>query len=243
MRTLQDEVRKQGFIVAHIKTDSIKIPDATRDIIDFVIGFGKIYGYEFEHEATYEKMCLVNNAVYIAKYSDPEWCRKQYGYVPGDNMKHPKQWTATGAEFQHPYIFKKLFSHEDIVFKDYCETKEVKNAEIYLDFNENLPEDQHNYKFVGRVGSFVPIKPGKGGGVLLALRNEKYNAVAGSKGYRWYESEMAQIEGKENDIDMDYFRALVDGAIESISEYGDFEKFVSDDPLIYLDIKSDELPF
>ena len=248
MRTLQDEVRKRGYVVAHIKTDSIKIPDATPEIINFVMDFGKEYGYEFEHEATYEKMCLVNNAVYIAKYSDAEKCKQMYGYIPEKNAKYPNQWTATGAEFQHPYIFKKLFSHEEIVFKDYCETKEVKNAEIYLDFNENLPEDQHNYKFVGRIGSFVPIEPGKGGAILLALRNEKYNAVAGSKGYRWYESETALIEKKENDVDMNYFKALVDGAIESISEYCDFEQFVSDEPYKkaepeYIDITSDELPF
>lgn len=70
MRTLQDEVQQRGFTVAHIKTDSIKIPDATPEIIDFCMDFAKKYGYTFEHEATYEKMCLVNNAVYIAKYLD-----------------------------------------------------------------------------------------------------------------------------------------------------------------------------
>lgn len=60
MRTLQDEVQQRGFTVAHIKTDSIKIPDATPEIIDFCMDFAKKYGYTFEHEATYEKMCLVN---------------------------------------------------------------------------------------------------------------------------------------------------------------------------------------
>lgn len=59
MRTLQDEVQKRGFKVAHIKTDSIKIPDATPEIIEFVMDFGRQYGYEFEHEATYDRMCLV----------------------------------------------------------------------------------------------------------------------------------------------------------------------------------------
>lgn len=70
MINLKHEVQKRGFVVAHIKTDSIKIPDATPEIIQFVMDYGKMYGYIFEHEATYDRMCLVNNAVYIAKYKD-----------------------------------------------------------------------------------------------------------------------------------------------------------------------------
>ena len=85
MRTLQDEVQQRGFTVAHIKTDSIKIPDATPEIIDFCMDFAKKYGYTFEHEATYEKMCLVNNAVYIAKYLDADTAKAQYGYIPEKN--------------------------------------------------------------------------------------------------------------------------------------------------------------
>lgn len=50
MKTLQDEV--EGFKVAHIKTDSIKILDATPEIINFCMEFAKKYGYEFEHEVT-----------------------------------------------------------------------------------------------------------------------------------------------------------------------------------------------
>ena len=87
MRTLQDEVQARGFKVAHIKTDSIKIPDATPEIIEFVMEFATQYGYEFEHEATYDRMCLVNDAVYIAKYADANVCEKLYGYIPGDNKK------------------------------------------------------------------------------------------------------------------------------------------------------------
>lgn len=120
MRTLQDEVQKRGFIVAHIKTDSIKIVDATPEIIDFCMDFAKQYGYTFEHEATYDRMCLVNDAVYIAKYKNGDW-------------------TATGTQFQIPYVFKKLFSKQPIEFEDMCETKSVTSA-LYLDMNENLPD-------------------------------------------------------------------------------------------------------
>ena len=50
---------------------------ATPEIIDFCMDFAKKYGYTFEHEATYEKMCLVNNAVYIAKYLDADLRREK----------------------------------------------------------------------------------------------------------------------------------------------------------------------
>ena len=227
MRTLQDEVQKRGFVVAHIKTDSIKIPDATPEIIEFCMDFAKQYGYTFEHEATYERMCLVNDAVYIAKYKDG---------------KHAGEWTATGAQFAVPYVFKKLFTKEPIEFDDMCETKSVTSS-IYLDKNENLPEGEHDYQFVGKVGLFCPIKPGCGGGELVRENkdkdgNTKYDSVVGTKGYRWLESEIVKELCKENDIDRSYYDALVDTAVESISDYGDFEWFTSDDP--YIGPKYDE---
>lgn len=140
MAQLKHEVQKKGFTVAHIKTDSIKIPDATPGIIKFVMEFGKKYGYTFEHEATYERMCLVNDAVYIAKYADSDACERMYDYIPGDNKKHANEWTATGKQFAVPYVFKKLFSKEEIVFDDMCETFAVSKGDIYLDTNENYPD-------------------------------------------------------------------------------------------------------
>ena len=244
MIDLKEEVQKRGFTVAHIKTDSIKIPDATPEIIQFVMEFGEKYGYTFEHEATYDRMCLVNDAVYIAKYEDGEW-------------------TATGTQFQVPYVFKTLFSKEPIEFNDLCETKSVKSA-LYLDFNENLPnvsneENEldklntkfkksliteaeyntvsmqlqnvintgHDYHFVGKVGAFCPIQPGHGGAILVREQDNKYYSVTGTKGYRWLESEM--VKGKdEKFIDRSYYNKLVDEAVETISQYGDFEMFVTD---------------
>ena len=253
MRTLQDEVQSRGFTVAHIKTDSIKIPDATPEIIQFCMDFAKQYGYTFEHEATYDRMCLVNDAVYIAKYKDG---------------KHAGEWTATGTQFQVPYVFKSLFSKEEIKFEDLCETKEVKTA-LYLDMNENLPDvsewerlerlrkisgfewskkdtefanrysyltDEqldaeiakgHNYRFIGKVGLFCPVKPGCGGGILLAQRGDKYYAATGSSGYRWLESEVVKKLNKEDDIDISYYDSLAQAAIETISQYGDFNKFAN----------------
>lgn len=207
MVNLKHAVQDQGFTVAHIKTDSIKIPNATPEIVKFVMDYGKEYGYTFEHEATYDRMCLVNDAVYIARYEDGKW-------------------TATGTQFQVPYVFKKLFSREPIEFDDLCETKSVSTA-LYLDMNEGLPEDAHNYKFVGRVGRFSPIKTGCGGGLLLRKTDKGYSAATGSKGYRWMESEEVKKLGKEKDVDRSYYDRLVDEAVETISQYGDFERFIS----------------
>lgn len=207
MVNLKHAVQDQGFTVAHIKTDSIKIPNATPEIVKFVMDYGKEYGYTFEHEATYDRMCLVNDAVYIARYEDGKW-------------------TATGTQFQVPYVFKKLFSREPIEFDDLCETKSVSTA-LYLDMNEGLPEDAHNYKFVGRVGRFSPIKTGCGGGLLLRKTDKGYSAATGSKGYRWMESEEVKKLGKEKDVDRSYYDRLVDEAVETISQYGDFEQFIS----------------
>ena len=207
MVNLKHAVQDQGFTVAHIKTDSIKIPNATPEIVKFVMDYGREYGYTFEHEATYDRMCLVNDAVYIARYEDGKW-------------------TATGTQFQVPYVFKKLFSREPIEFDDLCETKSVSTA-LYLDMNEGLPEDAHNYKFVGRVGRFSPIKAGCGGGLLLRKTDKGYSAATGSKGYRWMESEEVKKLGKEKDVDRSYYDRLVDEAVETISQYGDFEQFIS----------------
>ena len=235
MHTLQDEVQQRGFTVAHIKTDSIKIPDATPEIIDFCMNFAKKYGYTFEHEATYEKMCLVNNAVYIAKYLDADTAKAQYGYIPEKNEKKGGKWTATGTQFQVPYVFKTLFSKEPIEFPDLCETKTVSKGAIYLDKNEDLPEGEHNYIFVGRVGQFCPIIPGKGGALLLReaglsdTGERKYASVTGAKDYRWLESEAVYSLHMEDDIDKAYFDKEVNEAVDEISKYGDFEWFAADD--------------
>ena len=214
MRTLQDEVQKQGFIVAHIKTDSIKIPNATKEIIDFCKAFAKKYGYVFKHEATYEKFCLVNDAVYIAKY---KW---------SEDERLIGMWSATGAQFQHSYVFKKLFSKEQIEFIDLCEIKSVTGeSSLYLDLNEGLREDEHNYQFVGRTGEFCPIKEGSGGGLLYREKDGKYFAATGTKGYRWLESESIRNLHAEDTINYRYFDELVDEAIATIGKFGDFEQF------------------
>jgi hypothetical protein len=215
MKTLQDEVQKLGFTVAHIKTDSIKIPDASSEIIEFCKEFGKKYGYVFEHEATYEKMCLVNNAVFIAKY---DWAEKK---------RLIGKWSAVGAQFAEPYVFKTLFTQDAILFDDYKQTKSVTSPAImYLDFIEGVPEGEHNYTHVGKVGSFVPVMPNTGGGKLLRAKDDKYTAVVGTKGYLWKESDIVKSLGQEDQIDLLYFNTMLNDAIKTISKFGPIEDFV-----------------
>ena len=233
MINLKHEVQKKGYTVVHIKTDSIKIANMDDYIKDFCMKYANKYGFEFEHEATYEKICLVNEAVYIAK------------------DKSDGHWTATGAQFQIPYVFKTLFSHEPVTFSDYCETKSVTTA-LYLDFNENLKEiDEHNYEFVGKVGSFAPVVDGVGGGVLVREKDGKYYAATGTKKpngkevYRWLEAEQVKILGLEDKVDLSYFNNLANTAIETINKFGDFDEFVSDTPSFMQipDTNKDEIPF
>jgi Family of unknown function (DUF5906)/Poxvirus D5 protein-like len=205
MIDLKQAVQAQGFQVIHIKTDSIKIPEASLAIAEFVIRFGQDYGYDFETEVTYEKLCLVNDAVYIA--------RTTLG-----------QWTATGAQFAHPYVFKTLFSKEELTFDDYAETRSVTGtAALYLDNGDGNPH------FVGRAGSFVPVLPGTGGGTLLRGNTETgvFHSAAASKGYSWREAATVKELGLQGDIDMSYFRKLADDAVAAISKFGDFEWFTS----------------
>ena len=233
MVDLKNAVQERGFTVAHIKTDSIKIPNATPEIIDFVMQFGRKYGYTFEHEATYEKMCLVNNAVYIAKFATKEWCEEHYGYAPDENEEEGGEWTATGTQFAVPYVFKTLFSREPIEFKDMCETKSVTTA-IYLNKKLDIPEEElkpEDMIFIGKVGEFTPMLPGYGGNLLREGKdkegNIKFMSVGGTKGHLWLESEMVKELGLEEHIDRSKFEKYVDDAVEAIAKYGDVEWFRS----------------
>jgi hypothetical protein len=209
MIDLKHAVQEQGFRVIHIKTDSIKIPGATPEIVSFIMEFGQKYGYEFEHEETYEKFCLVNDAVYIAKKADGHW-------------------TATGAQFAEPYVFKTLFSKEDVNLDDLAQTKTVAGgAALYLDFGDGDPH------LVGRAGSFVPVHAGTGGGLLLRGKDGKFHAATGSKGYEWMETAVYQSvrdahpDELEDNIDLSYYEELAKKARESISQFGNFEEFAS----------------
>lgn len=243
MIELKHFVQDLGYKVVHIKTDSIKIPNADAAIIQEVTEFGKRYGYDFEHEDTYKKFCLVNDAVYIAK-DGGKWTAVDHTEDPdAKSVFIDGRWHATGAQFQHPYVFKTLFSGESLNFADLCETKAVSKGRMYLRFED---VDHH----VGRTGLFVPIDSkvlGVVGAQLLRIHEDKEYAVAGTKGYLWLEADMIQqlngdtlermpFEGINDAadgtgsiadiVDMRYFERLAEEAKNTINKFGDFEEFV-----------------
>ena len=300
MITLKNEVEEQGYTVIHCKTDSIKIADPDDYILAFIENFGRNYGYTFEIEDEFERICLVNGSTFIAKFRESKIDKK---------TGKEKWWYPKAAQFAHPYVFKTLFSKEDICFDDLCETKNVTKGDMYLDMNEGFDDvteaektlkniikalkdiwgnnwenqlevasaavDQHlstfdletiersnelvrsfwkvkediskghNYHFVGRVGRFTPVIEGTNGGYLVtSMDGKKYDAVQGTKGYRWLESEMVLNLGVEDRIDMRYFDGLTDAAIDQINKYGDFDIFVNASPEEYKEyITKEAIPF
>lgn len=270
MATLRDILIKEGYHVLHIKTDSIKIVNPTKESDAIIDAVGKRYGYTLETEHIFERICLVDKANYVAKLAD-------------DDPEEPGKWTVTGDKFANPFVFKSLFSHEELELKDYSDVKSVKTS-MYLDMNEGLPDvsefeelrkirlknpywrinradistkhnnllnmyedltdeqvnekiaEGHNYIFIGRVGQFIPVKEGCGGGVLLRYAGEdsggnpKYAAVEGTKDWRWKETEVIRSLKLEDQINMDFFRNKLDEAIDTLAQFGDVDKFLSDEP-------------
>ena len=137
-------------------------------------------------------------------------------------------WKAVGAQFQHPYVFKTLFSGEEVEFNDLCETKQVVKGSMYLDFDAvSKPMfDYAGMHFVGRVGRFVPVT--EGGGVLYRVYEGKNYAVTGTKGRTWVEADVARQTDIRGRVDIDFFEKLADDAIKTINKFGDFEEFTSE---------------
>ena len=209
MVDLKHFVQEKGYTVAHIKTDSIKIPNADDRIISEVFEFGRRYGYVFEHEATYDRMLLANDAVYIAHDKDG--------------------WHATGKQFQEPLVFKTIFSGDPLDLEDVAQTRSV-TTRMFLEFGED------DRKFVGRVGSFIPVvasTPGAGRLVRENHRTDKegnelisYGDVSGCKGYRWLDYE--DVQGDWRDVyDDRYGRQLVDAALDQIRKWTDVDAFLT----------------
>lgn len=219
MIDLKHYVQEQGYIVAHIKTDSIKIPNASPDIIEKVMEFGKKYGYEFEHEATYDRMALVDRAQYIA---------------------HDEEgWHATGKLFLRPYVLKKLFTKEDFEPKDFAVDFQVKTS-LWLDFNEDLPEGEHDRHHIGRVGNFYPVVDGRGGAELLRQDKEdpeKFHYATGAKDQRWLETEVVDMMDRDDIIDTAYHERFAEEARKAVEELPGFNKFGK------FEVFNGELPF
>ncbi|WP_130837542.1 DUF5906 domain-containing protein [Lachnoclostridium sp. Marseille-P6806] len=209
MKMLQDEIEAKRFKVIHIKTDSIKIANPTDEILNYIDDFGKQYGYTYEVEHTWNRICLKDDAQFI-------------GLHDTDDPESPLTWEATGKYFSVPYVFKSLFTHEPIIFEDFCETFNVKQGALHLVKNEG--EQNETDEFIGRVGRFTPVI---NGGVLYRVNEGKRYAATGTKGYLWAESDQVKTLHLENDIDKSYYQKKCDDAIEEIKKFGNYEWFVS----------------
>jgi len=199
MVDLKEFIEGLGLKVVHVKTDSVKVPGMDPDQWELIREFAAGYGYDLEHEDTYERFCLVNDAVYIA------WSRKY------------SEWQATGAQFQNKVVFKTLFSHEEFVPQDYVEVKQVQKGAMYL-----VREETDEKQFVGRFGAFVPVH---GGRLLMRIDGDKQHSVANTKGYLWELDEIAMNPDQPLDVDYTYFQKLVDDARAQVEKYGSFAEF------------------
>nr|DAV64659.1 MAG TPA: DNA polymerase [Caudoviricetes sp.] len=196
MVDLVKALEERGVHVLHVKTDSIKVARPTQETRDFIFEFGRKYGYEFEVEDRYKKLCLVNDAVYIAQ-------------------DYEGKWHATGAQFAEPYVFKTLFSKEPLQFEDLILKKTVTTS-IWMDTGT---EEEPDRRYIGRSGAFIPVT--EGGGTLWREKDGKYSALGGTKGYRFVEAETMKEVGLNGPIDYTYYRALCDKARTTIEKFPD----------------------
>lgn len=235
MVDLKHFVQEKGFSVAHIKTDSIKIPDADDQIIADVIGFGKLFGYDFEHETTYKTMCLVNRAVYIAEDTNPK---------TGESY-----WSATGKMFQQPYVFDMMFGDGATEFDSLREARHVKKGSIYIESEEQFNEIQDGaddptteeridqMHFVGRTGVFYPVKPGFGGGLLWRVQDGHLYSVSNTKGHLWKEAHLT----RPHELDETYYQETVEKAMQAIVNVGSYRDLIESSSLSFPTYYSDLL--
>ena len=153
MVDLVKALEERGVHVLHVKTDSIKVANPSQETRDFIFEFGRKYGYEFEVEDRYAKLCLVNDAVYIAR-------------------DYEGKWHATGAQFAEPYVFKTLFSKEPLAFEDLILKKTVTTS-IWMDTGT---EEEPERRYIGRSGAFIPVT--QGGGTLWREKASTQPSVA-----------------------------------------------------------------
>ena len=183
MINLKNEVQKRGYKVIHIKTDSIKVSNPDEEITKFIYEYGKQWGYTFEVEDEYAIFAIINKSTYIAKTPDGKW-------------------EAKAAEFAQPYVFKTLFTGEQIDVNDYFITKEVK-GKMYI-----------GDRFVGRIGR---VYASLSGDDVWRVDGDKRSHVTGTVGYKW---KLEQDYPGVMDIDRRYYDGLCEEAIKHLNEVG-----------------------
>ncbi len=207
MINLWHECVKRGVTPIHIKTDSIKLENPPQELVDFVIDYGKQYGYFFDVEEEFSKFALTNKASYIGK------------------DKNTGEWHGKTATFTHPYLLN-WFNDKPSDISDLGEIKNVMKGKMYLLREKEGAEPE----FVGKVGKFIAMKPSHGKLLLKKPENkEKFEAVQGTKGTYWLEYHMViDIPKLQDYIDYDYYNGIVEQALEDISKVGNLECDIRD---------------
>ena len=76
---------EKGLRTLIIRNLNKEVHPGSKPSIDFIYKIlDDAYKSGMKYDVT-DRMCLVNDAVYIAKYKDADECQKMYGYIPGDN--------------------------------------------------------------------------------------------------------------------------------------------------------------
>jgi hypothetical protein len=193
-------LQDRGAKVLHIKTDSVKLLNPTDEDVQFVHDFGKNYGYKFSEEDSYDRFCLLNKAVYIARKLGTD------------------KWEAVGAQYQHPWVYKSLFKPgTPITYEDCGEIKSVTGGSaIYLKKGDT-------YAFQGRTGSFMPVL--SEGGELYRLKDGKYYHLSGTSGHEWFPTTM--VKELNLPVDTGYYDNLLTEAMAPLKAMGDVDMFFS----------------
>lgn len=118
MMMLEEELNARGCNVIHVKTDSMKITNYLQEDIQYAMDRANEFGYTFELECIFDRIALTNKSTNI-------------GHIEGKPEYDAHAWEAVGAQYAEPYVFKKLFSHEELVEDDYMVLKSS-TAPIYL---------------------------------------------------------------------------------------------------------------
>lgn len=118
MMMLEEELNARGCNVIHVKTDSMKITNYLQEDIQYAMDRANEFGYTFELECIFDRIALTNKSTNI-------------GHIEGKPEYDAHAWEAVGAQYAEPYVFKKLFSHEELVEGDYMVLKSS-TAPIYL---------------------------------------------------------------------------------------------------------------
>ena len=92
---------------------------------------------------------------------------------------------------------------------------------------------ENDRRFVGRIGQFLPIKSGNGGGTLMRVvdveitdaegnrvKEKRDYTVTGTKGHEWIEADLVKKNGLEEQIDYSYYDELVEKAAVALKAVG-----------------------